>query len=202
MDYWIQTSISKAKESGVRGSNPVPFWLDQAILRRNGFFRLREHRHTVTDGGWWSATPSGLLFEKNGTHRVPLQDIWQRTSRHNLMFWRIEARAGRHRPTNESAHWPQRVKVLYNHQEVNTAASKVGGILIGVQLCDQLPKWQKKRQSRRTYKKAKQATYRRWKWATQAQYTRAAATKLDRSWGWIATHQKRPCRSDWFWHRF
>ena len=143
MDHWIRTNISRSKKLGVRGSNLVPFWPDQAMLRRDGLFQLCERRHTVTDRGWWPATLSGLLFEKNSTRQVPLQDIWQRTSCHNLMFRRMEARVGRHWPTSESAHWLHRVRVFYDHQKVNTAASKVGRILIRVQLCDQLLKWQK-----------------------------------------------------------
>ena len=200
MDHWMWTSISRSKKSGVREFNPVLFWPNQAMLCRDRLFRLCKHRRTITNRGWWPATPSGLLFKKNGTRRVPLQDIWQRTSRHNSMFRKIKARAGRHRPTSESAHWPQRVRVFYDHQEVNTAASKVGGIPIGVQLYNQLLEWQKKQQSRRTYEKAKRATYRRWEWVTQAQCMHATATKLDRPWGWIATHWRRPCQSNRFWH--
>ena len=51
---------------------------------------------------------------------------------------KMEARVGKYRPTSESAYWPQGLKVLYDHQEVNPAASKVGRIPIRVQFCDQL----------------------------------------------------------------
>ena len=161
MDYWMQTSISKSKKLGVQGSNSASFWLDQAMLHRDRLFRLYERRHAVTNEWGRSPTSSGLFLKKNSTRWVPLQDIWQKTSCYNLMFQRIEARAERHWPTSESADWPQEVRVFYNHQEVNLTANKVGRISIGVQLCDQLPEWQKKWQSRCAHPKIKQKTYRR-----------------------------------------
>ena len=144
MNYWMQINISRSKKSGVRGSNLVLFWSDQAMLCRNGLFQLPECRHTVTNGWGPSFTPNDLFLERNSTRQVLLRDIWQRTSYYNLMFWRMEIRARRHQPTNKSAHWLQGVKVLYDYQEINPAASKMGRIPIKVQLYNQLPEWQKK----------------------------------------------------------
>ena len=139
----MQTSISKVERLGMWGSDHMPFWPKQVMLCRNRLFQLRECRCAVTNRWEWSTTPSSLFFEKNGACQVPLQDIWQRTSCHNSIFQRMEARAEKYRSTSESAYWSQRIRVLYDHQKVNLAASKVSGILIKVQLCDQLPKWQK-----------------------------------------------------------
>ena len=55
----------------------------------------------------------------------------------------METRAQGHQSTSKSVYWSQKVRILYDHEEVDTKTGEMGQIPIWIQFCDQLSERQK-----------------------------------------------------------